>query len=434
MPNIPLALVPGHIGTKDKAQLRRDVIETTARHVIDNLTVQPAVKGKAGEPGARDIVFKGGFNAVNQYFYDNELSDGLPIVPPTLEAIEAFLKFTDRDPDEVLGVILPDSRAATIWSIAVNGVMAGCRPEYMPVLIAAVEGMCDPKYGVEHSGNTPGGENLIIINGPIIQQLGFNYTQGALRDGFMPNTSIGRFWRLYLRNVAGFLPHKTDKATFGNTWRVVLAENDDVLKQIDWANTAEEMGFQAGDNTVTVARYTGGGSFSSVSGSTPEMLLPYVADSVLKYHMWQITFTTSHGNGMLRPLVVLSPIIVETIAKAGWSKADVKQYLYDHARLPAWEFERQLRDWNIRGVWDLKDDVRNGRIPRAFYESDDENRLVPIVWKPEDFMIVVSGDPLRNNMYVFAHNGFLGFPVGKKIQLPKDWDKKLGGPQGNLAA
>ncbi len=425
MPNIPLALVPGHIGTKNKDELRRDVIETTAKHVIDNLTSQPAVKGKAGEPGARDIVFTGGFNAVNKYFYDNELSDGLPIVPPTHEAISEFLKFTDRDPNEVLGVILPDSRAATLWSIAVNGVMAGCKPEYMPVLIAAVEGMCDPKYGVEHSGNTPGGENLIILNGPIIQQLGFNYTQGALRDGFQANTSIGRFWRLYLRNVAGFLPHKTDKATYGNTWRVVLAENDEVLKKIGWANTAEEMGHNAGDNVVTVARYTGGGSFSSVSGSTPEMLLPYVADSVLKYHMWQITFTTSHGNGMLRPLVVLSPIIVETIAKAGWSKADVKQYLYDHARLPAWEFERQLRVWNIRGVWDLKDDVRNGRIPKVFYESDDENRLVPIVWKPEDFMIAVSGDPLRNNMYVFAHNGFLGFPTGKKIQLPVDWDVKL---------
>ena len=426
MPNIPLALMPGHIGIKSDAELRRDIIEVTAKQVIENLTVQPEMKGKIGEPAARDIVFKGGFNAVNQYFYDNELSDGLPIVPPTLDAITAFLEFTERDPNEVLGVILPDSRAATIWSIAVNGVMAGCRPEYMPVLIAAIEGMCDPQYGVEHSGNTPGGDTLIILNGPIIKQLGFNYTQGALRDGFMPNTSIGRFWRLYQRNVAGFLPHKTDKATFGNTWRVVLAENEDVLQQIGWKNTAEEMGHNAGDNTVTIARYTGGGSFSSVSGSTPEMLLPYVADSVLKYHMWQITFTTSHGNGMLRPLVVLSPILAETIAKAGWSKSDVKKYLFDHARLPAWEFERQLREWNIRGVWDLKDDVRNGRIPKVFYESDDENRQVPIVWKPEDFMIAVSGDPLRNNMYVFAHNGFLGYPVGKKILLPRDWEQKLG--------
>ena len=120
--------------------------------------------------------------------------------------------------------------------------------------------MCDPHYGVEHSGNTPGGETLIILNGPIIKELGFNYTQGVMRDGFLPNTSIGRFWRLYLRNVAGFLPHKNDKATFGNTWRVVLAENEDVLAKIGWEPNSVEMGFAAGDNTVTIARYTGGNS------------------------------------------------------------------------------------------------------------------------------------------------------------------------------
>ena len=115
--------------------------------------------------------------------------------------------------------------------------------------------------------------------------------------------------------------------------------------------------------------------------------------------------------------------MAETIAKAGWSKSDVKRYLFEHARRPAWEFERQLRDWNIRGVWDLEEDVRMARIPKVFYESDDPNRLVPIVWEPEDFMIAVSGDPLRNNAYVFAHNAFLGYPVGKQIRLPEDWDR-----------
>jgi hypothetical protein len=407
MPNIPLALVPGHIGTQNRDELRRNILEVTA------------------EPDALDIIFRGGFKAVNRYFYQNQLSDGLPIVPPTREDIASFLRFTNRDRDESLGVLLPDSRVATIWSIAANGVMAGCRPEYMPILVALIEAMCDPNYGVEHSGNTPGGDTLIILNGPIIKQLGFNYTQGALRDGFMPNTSVGRFWRLYLRNVAGFLPHKNDKATYGNTWRVVLAENEDVLKKIGWEPNSVEMGFAAGDNTVTIARYTGGGSFSSVTGSTPEEMLPYVADSVQKFHTWQITFNTSHGNGTLRPLAVISPIIAETIAKAGWSKHDVKRYLFEHARLPAWEFERQLRDWNIRGVWNLEEDVRLGRIPKVFYESDDPNRLVPIVWEPDNFMIAVAGDPLRNNMYVLAHNGFLGYPVGKEIQLPKDWDRLL---------
>ena len=425
MPNIPVALVPGHIGAQSDAEIRRNVLEVTTQQVIDNLTRAPATAGERAEPGPRDIVVKGGFREVNRYFYEHEFSDGLPIVPPTREEIESFLRFTERDPDEILGVLLPDRRAATLWSVAVNGVMAGCRPDYMPILVALIEAMCDPEYGVEHSGNTPGGDTLIILNGPIIKQLGFNYTQGAMRDGFLPNTSIGRFWRLYLRNVAGFLPHQTDKATFGNTWRVVLAENEDVLQRIGWEPNSVEMGFAAGDNTVTIARYTGGGSLSSVSGGTPEEMLPYLADSVQRFNNWQVTFTTSHGNGTLRPLVVISPIIAETIAKAGWSKADVKRYLFDHARRPAWDFERQLRDWNIRGVWDLKDDATHGRIPPVFHESDDPNRMVPIVWEPEDFMIAVAGDPLRNNAYVFAHNAFLGYPVGKKIQLPKNWARML---------
>ncbi|HUP95844.1 MAG TPA: UGSC family (seleno)protein [Burkholderiales bacterium] len=425
MPNLAVALVPGHVGTKTSGQLRNDILDVTLDEVVSNLTMRPAAQSETEEPQPRAIVVKGGFKAVNRYFIEHEYSDGLPIVPPTREEIDAFLRHTDRDPDESLGTLLPDKRSATIWSIAVNGVMAGCRPEYMPILVALIEAMCDPQYGVEHSGNTPGADTLIILNGPIIRQLGFNYTQGVMRDGFLPNTSIGRFWRLYLRNVAGFLLHKTDKATYGNTWRVVLAENEDVLKKIGWAPNSVEMGFTAGDNTVTIARYTGGGSLSSVSGSTPEEMLPYITDSVQRFNNWQITFTTSHGNGTLRPLVVISPIIAETLARAGWSKGDVKRYLFDHARRPAYDFERQLRDWNIRGVWDLKDDVAHARIPKAFYESDDPNRRVPIVWKPEDYMIAVSGDPLRNNAYVFAHNGFLGYPTGKRIALPKAWERLL---------
>ncbi len=421
MRNIPIATVPGHIGTKSAAELRDTILEVTLGEVIRNLTETPKTIDDTAEPDPREIVVKGGFMAVNQYFVEQEYSDGLPIIPPTTQAIEAFLRYTDRDPEESLGTLLPDKRAASIWSVAVNGVMAGCRPEYMPILVALAEALCDPQYGVEHSGNTPGADTLIILNGPIIQQLGFNYTQGVMRDGFLPNTSVGRFFRLYLRNVAGFLLHKTDKATFGNTWRVAMAENDDVLASIGWETTGMEMGFARGENTVTIARYTGGGSLSSVSGSTPEELMPYLADSIQRFNNWQVTFTTSHGMGSLRPLVVITPIIAEQLAKCGWTKLDVKRYLFEHARLPASAFERQLRDWNIRGVWDLRADVAAGRIPKVFHESDDPDRLVPIVWKPEDFMVAVSGDPLRNNAYVFAHNAFLGYPTGKKIRLPKDW-------------
>ena len=425
LPNLPLALVPGHVGNQSDEEMKQNVLDVTLDAVVANLLEAPEDAPAFDEPSPREIVFEGSFEEVNRHFTECEWSDGLPIVPPTIAKVEEFLAFTDRDPDEVLGVILADNRAVTIWSIAVNGVMAGCRPEYMPVLVALAEAMADPEYGVEHSGNTPGAETLITLNGPIIKELGFNYEQGALRDGFQANTSVGRFWRLYLRNVAGFLLHKNDKATFGNTWRVVLAENEDVLAGIGWPPNSAEMGFEGGDNTVTIARYTGSDMMASVYGDTPERVLPYIADAVLKQNTWQLIFTVGKSMGSLRPLLVLSPILAQTIAKAGWSKQDVKQYLFDHARLPAWEFERYLGDWTDHVIRSLEAEVNLGRIPRVFLESDDPNRLVPIVFEPDDFMIAVGGDPLRNNACTFAHNGRLGYPVAKKIELPAGWEAKL---------
>ncbi len=414
-PNIPIATVPGHTGVQSKEELRRNILGVTVDNVIRNLTGEAATATEESEPRARDIVVKGGFEDVNRYFYENELGDGLPIVPPTRERVEQFLRYTDRDPDEVLGILLPDSRGASIWSIAVNGVMAGCRPEYMPVLVACVEAMADPYYGVEHSGNTPGGETLIVLNGPIVKALGFNYTQGVMRDGFIANTSVGRFWRLYLRNVAGFLPHKNDKATFGNTWRVVVPENEDVVKEIGWEPLSTDMGFAAGDNTVTISRFTGGNHISSISGSTPEEMLPYLADAVVRQYSWQIMFTVGQGMGTLRPLILLGPIIARAIGAWKWSKSQLREYLYEHARMPAHQYERILRDWTMKPTWNLEEEVRLGRVPKVFFESNDPNRMVPLVWEPDDYMIVVTGDPARNSAYVFAHNGVLGYPVTKKI-------------------
>jgi len=416
MPNLPVARVVGHPGVQSKEMLERHVLEVTLEQVIDNLLKAPKAVGAGGEPGARDVIAKGGFQEVNDYFYNHGLSEGLPIVPPTRERVEAFLRFTDRDPGESLGALLPDSRAATVWSIAVNGVMAGCRPEYMPVLIALIEAMADPAYGVEHSGNTPGGETLIIVNGPIVKQLGFNYTQGVMRDGFLPNTAIGRFWRLYLRNVAGFLPHQNDKATFGNTWRVAVAENEDVLKKIGWESNSADFGFAPDESSVTIARYTGGNHISSVSGATPEAMMPYICDALIRQYSWQLMFTVGQGMGTLRPLMLLSPIIAETIAGWGWSRQDLKRHLFEHARIPAREFERILRDWTQKPTWNLAEEAKAGRIPKVFHASDDPGRLVPLVWKPEDYMLAETGDLTRNSVYVFAHNGVLGYPVAKRIR------------------
>ncbi len=420
-PNIAVAPVRGHPGLQSKEVLQQNVRELTLDGVLNALFKMPAAATVGGEPGARDIICSGSFEEVNEYFLAHELSDGLPVVPPTVAKVEAFLKYTDRNADDVLGVLLPDNRAATVWSIAVNGVMAGCRPEYMPVLVAAVEAMADHDYGVEHSGNTPGGENLIVLNGPLIKELKFNYTQGVMRDGFQANTTVGRFWRLYLRNVAGFLPHRNDKATFGNTWRVVVAENEDVVAKIGWTPHCADFGFPAGANALAIGRYTGGNHISSVSGATPEALLPYIADAVVRQYSWQLMFSVGQGYDTLRPLILVSPIIAETIAAGGWSKQKFREQLFAQARMPAHQFERILRDWTQKPTWNLQEEHAAGRIPKIFHESDDPERRVPLVWRPEDFQIVVTGDLGRNSIYVFAHNGVLGFPVGKEIRLPENW-------------
>lgn len=426
MPNMPVAKIVGHPGAQSSEEIRRFAAEVTAADVIANLTLQPDTIELGTDPASRDIVFSGTWEEVNEHFYEQEWSDGLPIVPPTLAKIEEFLSWTDRDADEVLGVVLPASRAVTIWATAVNGVMAGCRPEYMPVLVALAEAMCDPVYGVEHSGNTPGAETLIILNGPIIKQLKFNYEQGVLRDGFRANTSVGRFWRLALRNMAGFLPHKTDKGTFGNTFRVVLPENEDALAAIGWPSNAADMGFETGDNTVTITRLTGGDVMPSVTGATPERLMPYLADGVAKETGWEIAFTQGGlTHGTLRPVLIISPILAETIAKAGWSKKDVKQYLYDHARMAAWRVEEYAERWTEFKIGSLKHQVMLGNLPRDFAESDNPQRMVPIVVDPDDFMVLVSGDPLRTNAYAFSHNGYLGFPTARKIELPGNWTERI---------
>ena len=424
---MPTALVPGHVDVQSAEQLRHNVLEVTLEAVIQNLTVQPEEAQAPSEVEPRDIVFAGDFDEVNRLFYENEWSDGLPIVPPTIERVKTFLQFTDGDPDDVIGILLPDNREATVWNVAVNGVMAGCRPAYMPILIACIEAMADPAYGVEHSGNTPGSETLITLNGPLIKQLGFNYEQGALRDGFHANTSIGRFWRLVLRNVAGFLPHKTDKGTFGNTWRVVLAENEDAVANIGWQPMSVDVGFQAGDNVVTISRYTGGDVIASVFGSTAEEILPYLADALAKQVGWELCFTIGIATGSQKPLLILSPILAETIARSGFSKQDVRHFLYQHARIPAWKFEHYLGKWTnlVPGNPTLNGLVEAGMAPPQFAESTDPNRLVPIVCEPEDFQITVSVDPLRTNAYVFVHNGILGDTTSKKVTLPDHWDSLL---------
>ena len=164
----------------------------------------------------------------------------------------------------MLGIVLPDNRAATIWSIAVNGVMAGCRPEYMPVLVALVEAMADPYYGVEHSGNTPGGETLIMLNGPIIKAARLQLHAG--RDARrLPAEHLGRPLLAPLPAQRRGLPAAQERQgdVRQHLARRRRGERGRASRRSAGSRNSVDMGFAAGDNTVTISRYTGGNHISS---------------------------------------------------------------------------------------------------------------------------------------------------------------------------
>jgi len=219
-PNLAIAEYPGVIMTDSEWELRNKVENILVSNIVKALSATPKEVVKPVEPKPRDVVFEGTLEEVSEFFADNLWADGLPIIPPTLEKAKEFLKFTNRSPDEVIGVLLPENREATIWNVAVNGVMAGCRPEYMPILIAVVEAIAEPEFHIQDAGSTPGWEPLIILNGPLIKELNFNYGSGVMRVGRQANTSVGRFLRLYMRNVAGLRisPGETDKGCIASSY------------------------------------------------------------------------------------------------------------------------------------------------------------------------------------------------------------------------
>ena len=393
----------------------------TSNAVIDCLTNPIESELAASEFTNASIVAQGSFDDVNEAFYERHWSDGLPIVPPTTERVAAFLACTDDDPDRVIGVLKPSGSAATVRNVAINGVMANCLPEYMPVLIAIAEALADPGYGVEHSGDTTGGEALIVLSGPIVGQLQFNCAEAALRDGYRANTSVGRFLRLFLRNVARCLPGGTDKSTFGHTWRVVLAENETAAQELGWPSFSADAGFEPEANIVTIGRFTGSGVVGSIYGNDPDTIARYLADGLVRQSGWELVFTVGFSLGLYRPLLVLSPMVAKTLARSGTTKQQLRSLLFRYARLPASKLESYIGTWSnlVSGNRSLAQLVEAGKAAPQYAESDDPERLVPIVEKPEHILLVLSGDPLRSNACVFASNGMHGFPTSKRIRLPQ---------------
>jgi hypothetical protein len=346
-------------------------------------------------------------------------SDGLPVVPPTRERVDGFLDYTDRGPDEVLRTVPLEGREVTIHSIALHGVIAGCRPEYMPVLVAVIEAVCDPRFRIQQCGTTPGWEPMILVSGPIAKELNFNSGEGVMRVGRRANTSIGRFLRLFLRNICGFRipPGGGDKGSIGQSFLVALAENEDAVRDIGWPTYAMDRGYTPADNVVTVR---------SVVCMTPPMFssgdreIDHVREwSEIMMQTFQSWVHTDYKAGFGGYLIVVPPLVARVVAKT-WSKDQVRDYIYKNARLSVERVEHYAHAIGNK-LFSIDKLVVEGTLPDAYAASADPRRQVPMFITPQAIELVIAGDPERNQSRAYMCNHNHGTPTSKRIELPRLW-------------
>jgi len=356
-------------------------------------------------------------DAITRRFSELGWSDGLPIIPPTIDRIEEFLTFTRRRPDETIAVLPSANLAATPWTIAANAVMAGCRPEHMPLLIAAVEAMGDERCSLNNIGSSSGIFPYFLVGGPIVERLGIEHGAQLVSRG--PNPALGRAIGLIVRNIAGFRPGASYMGTFGYPLAVTLAEPP----ESPWPPFHAERGFAPDDDTVTVGVTNNWGSspspYATADCSGAEVALELLCREITrKTRLFNFPAIGPHAENVMIT-ILLSPPVAQSLAAAGYSKADVRRHLHEHATMRLADY-----DWVLRYTATMRTTaaarVAEGVLPPQF-AGDPESR-VRILSRPELLHIVVCGDPHRNRVMVME--GGHTEPTTRRVEPPPGgWDR-----------
>ena len=332
--------------------------------------------------------------AINDLFHERGWTDGLPIIPPTKDRVRRMLAAVDRNPQEVVAVLAPRPATATVEKIAVNAVMAGCLPEYLPVIIAAVEAVAEEKFnllGIQVTTHPCG--TLIVVNGPIAKKLNINSQGNAFGPGARANATIGRALRLILLNIGGGIPQQTDKSTQGQAAKYTncIAENEE---DSPWKPLHVERGFKPEDSAVTVFAAEGSHNINDHSSNTGKGILMTAA----------ATMATGGNNNLIyftgEHILIFGPEHAATVAKDSFSKEEVKDFIFEHARLPM----KRLSPENIQA---------RKAAPQNFGEFVDAE-FVPVA-KREDIVVMVLGGPGKHSCCVPTFG--MSYSVTKQIKL-----------------
>jgi len=295
--------------------------------------------------------------------FDKGWSDGLPIVAPTEARVRALLEAAGLAPDHQVAFIRDRAVSVSAEKVAVNAVMAGCRPAYIPVVVAAVEAIGDPRWSYHGPGTSTGGAAvLLIVNGPIARKLDINAGDNLFGPGWRANLTIGRAVRLVMRNVCGSRPGTLDRGTLGHPGRLsyVIAENE---AESPWTPLHVERGFRPEQSAVTVVASDGPHQFYNQLSNTAEGVLTTLADDMR---------ISGNVMGQSTYVVVLAGEHMRTIAADGWDKKRIREYLFDHTQ----NSHAHLR--------------RTGRMAGP-PQPGDEQKMRPLVASPNDILVVAAG-------------------------------------------
>ena len=298
-----------------------------------------------------------------EFCFDRGWSDGLPVVPPTEERVKAMLAGAGLEPGVEIAFI--ETRQATITAekAAINAVLAGCRPEYMPVIVAALEALADPAYLYHGPATSTGGAAVfMLINGPIGRELDLNSGDNLLGPGWRANATIGRAVRLIMRNVIGTIPGTLDRSTIGHAGKYTFCFAEDE-KGSPWPPLHVERGFRPEQSTLTV--------FAALAPHQWYNQLSKTGEGVLKTLCAHLRFSSGVGS-QPQYFLIFAGEHRAILSKEGWSKEKIRQYCFANTQTSHAELKRIQ--------------VMPGEIGPG-----DEIRMKPLVSSPEDFIIVAAG-------------------------------------------
>ena len=425
-PTAAYVIIP-HATTGQQPDFIRNMVDGQIDTIIQGLTNYPTDRGPVsihGNGGATDVftvemdASPDGLDAVNRFLAERDWSDGIPVVPPTPELVERMLAGTSRSPQDVLMVMEPGFGVATVEKVAINAVMAGCRPEQFPVLLAAIDCLAQPELNhrdMQVSGHTEA--PIILVNGPIAQRAGINCGTSAMGPGVVnsANTAIGRALRLCLINI-GYCKAGTGDPNFiglPTKFGMCIAENEELSP---WQPYHVDQGFQPHESAVTVVTVTGPGDIlDSGSRSHTDTLnniaqLMYYPGSgngswIRGWQSAQVGHTSQRVAypGPYHP-IILSPSRAVILDHAGFSKRDAQEWLHERCRVSLKEAI------GARGV-PTDDSGKWLHHPELQSLEDDPDATIPMLESPEQYLLFVTGGTTHYANFFYGTYGIATRPV-----------------------